>query len=305
RVPDTLNNNHGQPIMATLDEAESSFVQYSMQDLSQALAQYIVKGSKKTGSGPSKTTSDWAASFISDTEKLPPVPIDDVAINCPMVAATLASGGEGKSEPEWNNDIYLSAWTSDPKDAAHKLSQGYADYDEAEVSRKLSEKQTAIGANNLGWPLWAPFNSPQCQSCPMFQLGKSPLHFVPRTAQAEPVQPKPEADDLFPEGYWRNVHDHVFTNGRFGPFDVFSGYPVHNGWVDSETGELVLLTSIGGSERYGNINVSKQASGPMCEALTRGTKNGIIIHNNQKDVKDCVMAWMTHLQTRKRTIHPQ
>src|SRR4029077_9469883 len=27
--------------------------------------------------------------------------------------------------------------------------------------------------------------------------------------------------------------------------------------------------------------------------------------NNQKDVKDCVMAWMTHLQTRKRTIHPQ
>src|SRR4029077_9694637 len=213
--------------------------------------------------------------------------------------------GEGKSEPEWNNDIYLSAWTSDPKDAAHRLSQGYADYDEAEVDRKLSEKQTAIAANNLGWPLCATFNSPQCQTCPMFQLGKSPLHFVPRTAQAEPVQPKPEADDLFPEGYWRNVHDHVFTNGRFGPFDVFSGYPVHNGWVDSETGELVLLTSIGGSERYGNINVSKQASGPMCEALTRGTKNGIIIHNNQKDVKDCVMALVINLPTRQRTIPPQ
>ena len=142
--------------------------------------------------------------------------IDAVAKNCPMTAATLETGGAGKREPEWQMDIYLAAHTSDPVDAARRLSMGHAEYDYEKTLEKLAQKRNAITAGNLGWPECAKFHHAACQTCPLRVHGKSPFHFA--QPDVPPVQPTEEDDEIMPQYYFRNKDKHVIAqlaDGRY------------------------------------------------------------------------------------------
>ena len=305
RIPTTYNYKQQQPVEVELITT-SSFTIYTMAGLTSALAPFIVVQNAKTGTGPTASASAWAQNFgVGDERTLPPIPIDQIAINCPMVAATLADGGAGKSEPEWSKDMYLAACTSDPADAAHRLSSGHKDYNATDTDKKLAEKQQAIAQGSLGWPSCASFGHAACQTCPLLTLGKSPVLFGHRMSApaAQPMQPAYGTDPLMPEGYWRNSNNHVFTKGEYGPVDVL-GYPILDGGIDPTTGELVLQTIISGKERWGAIDTRKHTPIAFCEALHKGTRHGILIKGDNKVVKAFVMSWMTHLQDTKRLIQP-
>lgn len=307
RIPTTINFKREQPVVVRMD-TDTSFKQYAIADLTAALSKYTTVQRSKTGTSSTSSSagaSAWAHNFTAnvDERSYPKLPIDTIAQVCPMTAQTLLDGGAGKSEPDWNQDMFLAAWTSDPADAAHRLSQGYSAYDPAEVDKKLAEKQAAIVGK--GWPLCKSFNHPACQSCPYLQYDKSPILFAHSIkAQAQPVQPAYVRDDLMPDGWWRNINNHVITNGEFGPIDVL-GYPIFDAGYDPMSGDLVLETFISGRRRWGAVSLAKQTPSGICEALTKGAH--IVVKGGPKYqtiVKDFIMSWVQHLQQTKKTITP-
>jgi hypothetical protein len=303
RLPTTYNFKGDQPVPVTLVLPDANQIHcYTTDQLVAALGKYIVVS--RTGTGSTAGASAWAQNFMSgiDETKLPKLSIDRIALNCPMTAQTLVDGGVGKSEPEWSNDIYLAAWTEDPVATAHRLSCGHKDYDPIDTDKKLAEKQAAIAAGNLGWPRCATFNHAACATCPLLALGKSPIWFAHQAApHAQPMQPAYKIDTLIPPEYWRNANDHVFINTAYGPIDVL-GYPVLDGGIDAESGELVIKTVVGSKERWGNMSAAKQSPQAICEALTKGTKNGIVVKGDLKITKGFIVAWISHLQHMKRLI---
>lgn len=306
RVPGTLNHKTNPPTLVTLDTPDAVRI-YTVATLTGVLHNFMQasKAKAQAATGGGSVSSAWGQNFQGgvDEKSFPPLPIDQIAINCPMTAATLADGGAGKDEPAWSNDMYLAAFTSDPTDAAHRLSKGHDDYDPAETDKKLAEKQAAIAAG-MGWPRCKIFTHAACQTCPLRAQDKGPIQFAHMaTPKAQPMQPKPQADNLMPEGYWRNANDYVFTNGQFGTIDVL-GYPILDGGIDPTDGALVLKTHVSGKDRWGSMHPSKLTDKGICELLAKGTGYGILVRNNEKAVKTFVMAWMTHLQQVKTYIQP-
>ena len=312
RVPSTFNYKTGQPVPVTMDRPTRLELRYTVGTLTQVLAPYMVAQQARTGTGPSQQQagSEWQQNFMAGVseQSMPKLTIDQIAVPCPATQATLIDGGAGHSEPLWSQFIFLAAWTSDPVDAAHRLSRGYHNYDPALTDKKLAEKQQAIANGNLGWPACKAFGHPACKTCPLLQHGKSPIHFAHAYA-AQPAPAQPIANDaLMPDGYWRDVSsNHVFTQGQYMHVDVL-GYPIHDGGTDhNPDGQqvLVIKTAVSGRERWGAVSLTKQTPQGVCEALSKGAH--MFIRGDAKQqtiVKDFVMAWVKHLQDTKKKMTP-
>jgi len=301
RIPTTLNRKHQPPRPCRMDLSVAKEARlYQPEDFSAALRQFM-SAKTKTGTGPSATVTGIAANFTAGTtSKIPPVSIDDVAKNCPMTAQTLADGGAGKREPEWQMDIFLAAHTSDPQDAAHRLSKGHADYDPALTDKKLEQKQIAIKAGNLGWPECAKFHHAACQTCPLRSQGKSPFHFA--QPDVPTVQPTEEDDEIMPPGYFRNKFNHVIGQLPNDKYFMVIPYPLLDAFLDGETNEPVIKYLAGGKEQFGTLSLAKQTSTGFAEAWTKATHNAMLVP--PKPISGFMMSFVGRLHElgAKRTI---
>jgi hypothetical protein len=278
RLPTTLNRKHNPPRESRLDIGIAKRkLLYQPGDLSAALTPFMT-AKAKTGTGPSATVTGIAANFTAGaTNKLPPVSIDAVAKNCPMTAQTLETGGAGKREPEWQMDIYLAAFTSDPQDAAHRLSQGHADYDPADTDKKLEQKQIAIKAGNLGWPECSKFRHAACQTCPLRSLGKSPFHFA--QDDVPNLHPIEDDDEIMPRNYFRNKDNHVVGQLPNGSHFRVIPFPLLDAFIDEDTNEPVIkYVTTAGKEQFGNISLAKQGPTAIAEAWTKATNNMMFLY---------------------------
>jgi hypothetical protein len=308
RVPTTLNYKHPTATLVSLDNPGAIRL-YTADGIGKVLAPFV--NAAPQGTAPGAKASPWGQNFTANaTTPMPKLDIDRIAVVCPAIADTLATGGAGQSEPEWANYMFTAAWTLDPVNAAHRLSSGHKDYKVPDTDRKLAEKQAAIANNpQLGWPLCASFNHVACKTCPLLVIGKSPIHFAHSTPPGSTHSPQPAypaGDPLMPEGYWRNKDNHVFTNTQYGPTDVFAYYPIIDGGMDTTPDgqqALVLQTHISGRDRYGPVSLGKQHPQGMAEALFKGAHIAVR-PENQKVVRDFVMAWVSHLQKTHKTIRP-
>src|SRR5262245_48848733 len=159
RVPGTDYRKPGKtPSVVHIDQTTLTGNQYPVDTLRTALAKYMNASVQQKKPGTGATVSQLGANFTSEVD-WPRIPIDQIAKNCPMTAETLATGGADKSEPQWSDDVFLAAWTLDPVDAAHRLSSGHVGYSKAATDQKLIEKQSAIAAGQLGWPLCSTFSA--------------------------------------------------------------------------------------------------------------------------------------------------
>ena len=293
RIPTTLNRKHQPPRECRLDTAIAKKGRvYEPSDFSAALKKFMVANAK-TGTGPTATVSSIGTNFIANTEaKIPPVSIDAVAKNCPMTAATLETGGAGKREPEWQMDIYLAAHTSDPQDAAHRLSKGHADYDPAATDKKLEQKQNAIRAGNLGWPECAKFHHAACETCPLRAQGKSPFHFAQPDVPS--VQPTEDDDEIMPKNYFRNKSKHVIGQLANDRYITIIPYPLLDAFIDGETNEPVIKFAAGGKEHFGTISLAKQSNVGLAEAWTKATHNTMLL--NPRTLGGFMMSFVQRLQ---------
>jgi uncharacterized protein DUF927 len=111
--------------------------------------------------------------------------IDDVGVTCPFIAETLRTHGEGLKEPVWFESLKVAYYTSDPIDAAHRLSSDHAGYDPDETEEKLGHVEKDRQRRDLGWPQCNTIHdsgAEQCPACPHFGKGQSPLNFVSTVA---------------------------------------------------------------------------------------------------------------------------
>jgi Domain of unknown function (DUF927) len=302
RLPTTLNRKHNPPRESRLDIGIAKQARlYEPGDLSAALKPFMTARAK-TGTGPSATVHGIGANFTAGTtDKIPPVSIDAVAKNCPMTAQTLETGGAGKREPEWQMDIYLSAFTSDPQDAAHRLSQGHAEYDPAETDKKLEQKQIAIRSGNLGWPECSKFHHAACQTCPLRSLGKSPFHFA--QPDVPNVHPTEDDDEIMPDGYFRNRYNHVVGQLANGSHFRVVPYPLLDAFIDGDTNEPVIkYMTTTGKEQFGTISLAKQGPTAFAEAWTKATCNMMLL--SPKPLGAFMMSFVGRLRElgTKRTI---
>lgn len=313
RVPNTYNYKPTPAAMVRLyRDPNHDFPQYDYQQLVGALSNYV-----DNSPGVSQAASDnkLNKNFIDNvSEAVPPVPIEDVAVNCPAIDDILERGGKDDAEPLWNLALLAASFTSDPYGAAHALSDGDRRYKRADTEKKLLEKINARAANpDLGWPKCDAFSKlhSACATCPLFAQQKSPFNFVTKSTTQQQQSTAAAHnftaanDPLMPLGYWRNKLGHVMTtlyskNGSPYVAEIIN-YPLINGGLDPTDGTLLYEVTIGGVDRKRDINVSSNMQPIAAAAAMSKGHGGVYVHpKNHAAVRDFLVAWVSHLQTIKR-----
>ena len=289
RIPNTLNWKEPPPKKVRLyREARHSFTQYDFQQLVGALAQYMVQPSRQsthtasTASMKSSINQNFAAGV---DEAAPPVPIDAIAVNCPAIDDILERGGNGDAEPLWNLALYAASFTTDPHDAAHRMSDQDPRYTKEGTEKKLFEKLNARAANSAaGWPTCESFSKlhTACNTCPLFPYGKSPFHHAERPKpmpnpavnlqqDATSTAPAQGTDPLMPYGYWRNKENIVWTSIKRKDGTEYLQkvlkYPIIDGGYVPEDGSVNYQATIAGKDEWRNFNITSNMqlprSGPV------------------------------------------
>lgn len=316
RVPNTWNHKTQPASKVRLLRPEGhTFPRYGYQQLLGMLGPYTDTAGMRQGPGANENRTKNFTEGV--TESSPPVSIDDVAVNCGVFDDILARGGKDDAEPLWNLALYGAAFTTDPYDAAHRLSNQDPRYTKDGTEKKLVEKMNARANNTqAGWPKCEQFAAlhAACASCPLFAYRKSPFHHARRAEtagwQAPPQDFMPLAvpggdDQLMPRGYWRNRDSQVCgtivpKSGVPTPIVVIN-YPILDAYIDKDDGDLIYRATISGQEKWRSITVSANMQpAAMAGALAKG--NGLYIHTkNHQAARDFLVAWTAHLQTLKRT----
>jgi uncharacterized protein DUF927 len=308
RVPETFNYKTGQPKPVFIYEQDDGACPiYSYQQLVGVLGAQAPKMHaipKGSTFNPTRT-----ANFAGGIETAPPVPIEQVAINCAVVNDILEREGNGDAEPLWNLALLAASFTTDPHDAAHKMSRGDPRYVAADTDRKLEQKRAARAANpQLGWPSCEQFSRlhPACATCPLFAAKKTPFHHVPSdkpSSDHDEVRPVGDSDFL-PDGYWLNRQGYLYTlavNPKTGEqFAVcVVNYAILDAGIEPKSEALLVQAMIGGVARWCEISVPTSTQPQTCGvALAKG---GLYINpKNYAAARDLLVAWVAHLQKHKK-----
>src|SRR4029077_19695077 len=114
-------------------DEDHTFPRYGYQQLVSALSGYMGNQSMRQGNSTNNArTKNFTAGL---DESAPPVSIDDIAVNCPVIHDILDRGGAGDPEPLWNQALYAAAFTDDPHAAAHRLSNQHSQYSYADTEK--------------------------------------------------------------------------------------------------------------------------------------------------------------------------
>lgn len=170
----------------------------------------------------------WAALFppktpITDDDKLSsgiqsesaPIPIDDVAAECPFVHEAVTSGGKDFDNPLWNLTTLIATFTEDGRGNAHDMACGHATYSKDETDDLYDRKERDRKSKGVGWPACRTIQASGyagCQACPHLVANRSPLYF----AATQPQAPSPASS--------ATANGHTSTQGLSGVNDLPGGY---------------------------------------------------------------------------------
>jgi hypothetical protein len=314
RIPGSFNWKRQPPMQVRL-LMDSSFELYDYAELATplqaAVAATVTNVNIGAGTGTAGKTT-YNQNFTANLNSSPPVTVDDVADACLVIKDILDRGGNGDAEPLWNHALLLASFTSNPSDAAHRLSKGDRRYSAAETDKKLAEKEAAKAANpNIGWPQCDQFNAltQKCHACIYFHNHKSPLSYASKVQPINPQQTVRPNDDLMPPGFWRDKDDHVLTyikdkDDNTHIHDVLN-HPIHDAGVDEASGRLVFQTTSGGARKWCDMAVSQATQPAEAGRTLAGETVRIFIQPAfYAKARDFLVAWMDHLQKVKKTIAP-
>jgi hypothetical protein len=310
RVPNTFNHKSNPPTKVRLNREEGhTFPRYDYQQMASALSQWTGAAHVKAGKQGPGANHKRTQNFTDNVGSAPPVTIDELAVNCMTIDDILDRGGDGDQEPLWNLALYAASFTSDPHDAAHRLSNQDPRYSYDSTEKKLLEKISARTANpDAGWPTCKSFaaQSPKCALCPLFAQDKTPFHHVIPDALAQSYAteppPMPGTDPLMPPDFWRNKFNHVLTTAYKKNGESYTvaavPYPILDGGIDPATGELCYQATVAGVDHWRIIDVS-MAMQPItaAQALSRGLNGVFIPAKYHTSARDFLVAWVKHLQS--------
>src|SRR5262245_10314885 len=201
RVPDTFNWNY-TPRMNVWLAHQGRIVEFAQ--MQSVLQPFAGSYSPALGRARTVTTVPGQSLLGSAFPWKPPIPfenkamagivtaapsIEEVADGCPFIRDTLNTAGAGLREPLWFNSLKVAYHTRDPRDAAHRLSNGHAGYAAAETDAKLQHVADDRQGKDLGWVQCDTIRiegATQCATCPHLKNLQSPINFaVPRSSSPQ------------------------------------------------------------------------------------------------------------------------
>jgi hypothetical protein len=248
--------------------------------------------------GPvSKITANLSAGL----DESMPVSLHEIASECAVIEHEFATNGSSASQPLWSLMALASAFDINPWDTFQELSDGHASYDAVQARHKLDEKIIAK-AGHVGWPSCKAFavESTLCQTCPHFIAGGSPLHLKAKPVVDPAIIPGGKPPDL-PHAYWQKADGTIWTTkkderGRVEDTQV-ACWPIGEGALDDETGELVFRCQLGAKET--SIRVTSQRSRNHDLRNSLCSQGFLSQEYDHRKIGEFVMAWATHLRGSK------
>jgi hypothetical protein len=237
-------------------------------------------------------------------------PIDE--LDCPFIKDTLRTGGKDYTQTLWFDCLGIAAATSDPEDAAKRLSCGYDAYNESETLEKLAELQRSRLLNSsLGPAKCATINqdggSKFCSTCPHLAKGSSPVSFSALGANnlltPNRTHNQTQKDSDLPFGYYRGNQDgYIYHNDSGTGIDTIVLHHKivpHSGYFEATNPwSFVFHTLQNGDEKSVKFLYAEAMDKLTCARVM--ANHGINV-NNQK-AYNFMQSYMTELRNRDKMV---
>lgn len=300
RVPGTTNWKGGQQRPVELLMAGAPV---DLEVIKAALAPFAGKATPSvTGAllprGPGGDNAELAAGLVREVV---PIPIEDVAKQCGFIRNALTDGGATYPNPLWMQTVFLSTFTVEGADAAHRMSKGHRSYTfeetQAEYERQITKRET----RDLGWTSCDKIEANGCTACAVCAhkgKGKSPLHF------ATPERPKPK--DALPDGYVRGPKGEICKlviddTGATMPV-VICHYPLSDAWLQDNPWAL-HCTTITTTGRKTKVELPLENIATKDALVKAFAKYGLMFSETRvKHLREFLVSWIQQLQQQKDAV---
>jgi len=271
RVPNTFNHKQGgrRPVQIGNNSGQDYFLDAIVKPLEpfKGAAKITTRSTNTIGflGSPSprlalsQVTPDSLSAGVAPAAG--PVPIADLAVVCPFVAHSLATGGADNTNPLWLATTNIATFTAEGRDAAHWMAQGHPGYTQ-DSTDELWHRQLGTKLNrNLGWPKCqsiAAQGAPQCKTCPHAGGGKSPFNFIVHTPlppqvtenEAAVIAASDEPPAPLPQTYSRNAYQQILytvtDEEGVQSKQLLTVFPFEKPWLRYEPPALMFTTVTGG-----------------------------------------------------------
>lgn len=312
RIPDTFNWKSGEGKPVTL-MSETETVTYEV--MSQVLAPFngvapkpatpFEAGQPATPVGPASRldVNDELGAGVNKTRLS--FPIDAVSPHCGFIADALTTGGASNQNPLWFLTASVANFVTDGRAAFHRMSDQHPGYDAKTADNMFDRVVETQSKKDLGYPKCAKiasYGAPQCTTCPLFKLQKSPLNFVVKTG----AQPAPDLN--LPARYSRNADSIIQVmaiNDDGSPMvHPLIHYPIYSGWLSSDPAWTLHFTTRTETGRKTTLDVPTEiiAAGKDTFAKYLGGRGWFCTEAQYKSIKEFFVAWLQKLQEAKDSV---
>jgi Family of unknown function (DUF5906) len=194
RVPGTLNFKHNPPravkLMGMGEEYELSTIE-ALQGV--APAPGSARSYRSRGllpSVPARFKGKKALIVVKD-EDLPPVQLLNplpILQGCAFLRKAFQTGGKDHDQPLWHQAIRCATYLQEGNKFAHRFSDKHEGYKEEETEEIWERVSRESKEKDLGWPQCSTIKDnkcKECEGCPFFKEGKSPLNLALRTSKTD------------------------------------------------------------------------------------------------------------------------
>lgn len=311
RIPDTFNWKAGDAKPVTLMSAGDPVTFEVMHEI---LKDYRIErkpdpvkpaspfeDGTKTEAKPAGLNDDLGAGV---TKRKIEFPIAEVAKHCGFVARSIGSGGKDNPNPLWFMTASIANFVEEGREALHLMSNKHPGYSPAETDNlfnRVSEKQKS---RDLGWPACAKiagYGAPECKTCPLLSMGKSPLAFVIKAG----VQSTPDLN--LPDRYTRSPDGIIMARGvddKGAPIVIpIVHYPIYSGWLSNDPWTLHFTTRTE-TGRKSSVDVPTEviAAGKDTFAKYLGSRGFFCTETQYKALKEFFVSWLQKLQGAKDSV---
>lgn len=227
---------------------------------------------------------------------------------CAFLRTAMAEGGKTYTNPMWLLTTLSATFMKNGREFAHAFSDKHPTYTKEETDSLYDRKLADREAQGLGWPSCAAIKDSgcnDCDGCPHFAKGKSPLNlgpsFVHLPALAPPITSSITASDLLlPPGY---IVDGglicLIVSGKKDQDDYYLPLfkrPVSDPWVEDLPNPAFHFKVQVGVDRDSDITIPVLATGSAADMVNCLHGQLCLVEDGMGPaVRKLVVDWMSHM----------
>jgi len=178
RVPGYDNQKHDPPRPTGIIHSCCTRRQYDFAEIFAKLKERVLDATSKIAA---KDAAGPALGEAVETHKVGPVPFAPIKEGCAFLRTAYETGGKAYTEPMWHMTTLCAVFMENGNELAHKFGNAHPGYSYESTENKWERKCRERDDKGVGWPSCKAISdcgSGDCQSCPHFAKGKTPLHLA-------------------------------------------------------------------------------------------------------------------------------